>query len=85
MALICDLVADFSSAILNWFLRPYIFLNIRTENQKLLNPVMLVAMRVLPQVAEDVGSTRLFPRKGHEESQALRCLVRSGAFLLKPD
>jgi hypothetical protein len=79
MALICDLVAVFISAILHWFL------NIRTENQKHLSPVMLVAMRILPQVAEEVGSTRLFPRKGHEECQALRCLVRSGAFLLKLD
>jgi hypothetical protein len=44
---------------------------------------MLVAMSFLAQVAQDAGSTRLFPRKGHEESQALRCLCEVWRLLVK--
>jgi hypothetical protein len=40
-------------------------------------------MIILPQVAQDTGSTRPFPRKAHEEIQALRCLCEVWRLLVR--
>lgn len=52
---------------------PILQINPHKAIAKGLSVVMLVAMEILPQIAQDIGSTRPSPRKRHEESEVWHC------------
>jgi hypothetical protein len=48
-----------------------------------LGPVQLGALKILPQIAQNTGSTALSPQKRNEESEYAPAGARSGTILLK--
>lgn len=55
----------------------------KANNRKRLSKVRLVAVRFLPQRAQDTGWTRPSPRKCHEESEVWHCWCQIWHCLLK--